>query len=204
MKSKTTRKNTTRKNIKTRKNIQTRKNIHTKPYIVLEKYSKNVFGTLINIFILKFNTRYNCNTYLTLKKKSDYIKKHVFQNIHLFKYLTKHKILTTKIFKKDKHIMEKIINEMNINEKYTFCLNKDTLIFAETKTTENNSMLKDWLSKHIMLCGETACASGELIVKKHMFIFDNASGTFKPTFQNLQSLYQAIPFLKFKIVDIHS
>jgi hypothetical protein len=200
MKSKT-KKNITKKNI-TRKNKK--KTIHTKPYIIFEKYSKNVFGVNINIFILKFNTRYNCNTYLTLKKKSDYIKKSIFKNIHLFQYLTKHKILSKKIYKKDKNIMEKIINEMNINEKYTFCLNKDTLIFAETKTAENNSMLKDWLSKHIMMCGETACASGELIIHNQIFIFDNASGTFKPTFQNLHSLHQAIPFLNFKIVDINS
>jgi hypothetical protein len=81
-------------------------------------------------------------------------------------------------------------------------LNKDTLIFAETKTHENNSLLKDWLSKHIMLCNKTACASGEMVIHNNSFVFDNSSGTFQPTIQNLKSLNLAIPFLNIKTQDM--
>jgi hypothetical protein len=186
----------------TRKN--TRKNQNMKPYIILEKYNKNVFGVDINIYILKFNTKYTCSNYLTLKKKSDYIKKNIYKSADVFGYLTKHKILSKKINKSDKHIMEKLIKEINPEEKYTFCLNKDTLIFAETKTQENNSLLKDWLSKHIMLCNKTACASGEMVIHNNSFVFDNSSGTFQPTIQHLKSLKLAVPFLNIKIQDMKS
>ena len=40
-----------------------------KPYIILEKYNKKVFNVNINMYILKFNTNYNCKQFLTLKKK---------------------------------------------------------------------------------------------------------------------------------------
>lgn len=175
-----------------------------KPYIILEKYNKTVFNVPINMYILKFNTKYKCSNYLTLKKKTDYIKRGIFNASDVFGYLTKDKILSKRINKTDENIMKKLINEMNPNEKYTYCLNNNKLIIVETKTTQNNSSIKNWLSKHIMMCNKTACASGEMVIHNNAFVFDNSSGTFQPTLDDLQSLKNAMPFLKIKLVDMSS
>jgi len=180
------------------------KTLKKKNYIILEKYKKNVFGVDINIYKLKFNTKYKCSNFLTLKKKTDYLKKTIVKNIHLLKFLTKNKIFSKKINKYDKNITKKIINLMNANEKYTFCLNKNELIFAETKTGKNNSTVKEWMTKHIMLCDKNACASGEMIVHNNLLIFNNSSGTFKPSIYNLRSIKKAIPFMDIKITNMNS
>ena len=190
---------------KTRKNKKiNNKTRRSKNYIILEKYKKNIIDVDIFIYIIKFNTNYKCTNYLTLKKKTDYIKKSIVKNIHLLDFLTKNKLFSKKIYKYDKNIMEKIINLMNISEKYTFCLNKNTLVFAETKTNENNSLIKEWMTKHIMLCNENACASGEMIIHNKSFIFNNFSGTFTPSIYNLQSIKKAIPFMDIKITNMNS
>jgi hypothetical protein len=183
---------------------KTKSNKNSKPYIILEKYTKTVFNVKLNMYILKFNTNYECKNFLTLKKKTDYIKRGIYKKSHLFGYLTQDKVLSKKINKRDANIMKKLISEINVNDKYTFCLNNDNLIFVETKTSENNSFVKDWLSKHIMICNKTACASGEMVIHNNTFIFDNSSGTFKPTLENLKSLKEAMPFLKIKLLDMGS
>ena len=96
---------------KTRKNKKiNNKTRRSKNYIILEKYKKNIIDVDIFIYIIKFNTNYKCTNYLTLKKKTDYIKKSIVKNIHLLDFLTKNKLFSKKIYKYDKNIMEKIIN----------------------------------------------------------------------------------------------
>lgn len=188
---------TTKKN----RNYNKSKKLTQKYYIILEKYKKNIFGVDTNIYILKFKTNYNCKN-LTLKKKPNYIKKNILD--FLQNNAKVDKVFTKKIYTKDKNIMSEIISSINTNEKYTYCLNKNTLIFAETKTRENNSLLKDWLSKHITLCDNTACASGEMVIHENAFVFDNKSGTFQPSFSDLKSLKRALPFFNIKIVSRYS
>jgi len=182
----------------------TKKNRTTKNTITIEKYKKTILGVTNNIYIIYFNTNYNCKKNITIKKTMSKIKKGIIQNIKLLDYLTQKKVKTVKINKNDKKIMEKITKIINPNEKYTYCLNKDTLILAETKTNINKSFIKDITSKHIMLCNETACASGELVIDDNTFIFDNSSGSFIPSIQNIQILKKALPFLKLKIIDMNS
>ena len=181
------------------------KKTNNKNYIILEKYEKNILGVIIRIYKIKFNTLYKCSHNLTLKKREDYIKK-IVKNINLLDYLTSDKILSKKIYKHDKKFTEKIIDNIDnsANEKFTFCLNKNILIFAETKTIHNKSIIKDYLTKHIMLCDNSACASGEMVINNKLFIFDNSSGTFRPNVYNLRSIKQALPFLHIKITNMHS
>ena len=58
------------------------------------------------------------------------------------------------------------------------------------------------MSKHVIMCNTLSCASGEMVIRNNTFIFDNNSGTYKPTFNNLQSIKNAIPFLRYKIIDM--
>ena len=187
-----------------RKQKKKTKKLNNKKYIILEKYEKNILGVIIHIYKINFNTSYKCAHNLTLKKQTDYIKKYVVKNINLFDYLTSNKIFSKKIYKYDKKFTEKIIDNIDnfTNEKYTFCLNKNTLIFAETN--HNKSFIKEFMTKHIMLCDDTACASGEMVINNNLFIFDNSSGTFKPSVHNLQSIKQALPFLHVKITNMNS
>jgi len=195
----------TRSNKRVKKTMQkSKKSRNTRNYVIFEKYKKNIFGVDIFIYKLKFNTNYKCGHYLTLKKKTDYIKKSVVKNIHLLDFLTKNKVFSKKIYKYDKNITEKIISLMNAKEKYTFCLNKNTLVFAETKTIENNSLVKEWMTKHIMLCDENACASGEMIIHNKSFVFNNSSGTFQPSLHDLYSIKKALPFMDIKITSRES
>lgn len=175
-----------------------------KPYIILEKYKKKVLGVKTNIYIIKFNHPYTCSKPLALSSKVYSVKNYVWKKVGVLDYLTKKKVLTRKIYKNDK-IMDNLKNIMNPHEKYTYCLNKDTLILAETKNKSNNSLLKNYMSKHIMLCKDTeACASGEMVIYEDSLIFDNKSGSYAPSLQNLQNLKVALPFLNIKTVDFNN
>jgi hypothetical protein len=173
--------------------------------ITFEKYKKQILGVEVVFYIIRFKTNKNlCKTHLTLKRKSDYIKKYVVKKTHFFKYLTKHKVFSKTLYKYDKNLTEKVIRLIDTREKYTYCLNKSTLVFATTRTTENKSKVKDFMTKHVMICKEDVCASGEMIIHKNKFIFNNASGTFRPSMSNLQSIKKALPFLNIQIKDMKS
>jgi hypothetical protein len=43
-----------------------------------------------------------------------------------------------------------------------------------------------------------------MVIHNNTLIFDNASGTFKPTLDNLKALKEAMPFLKIKLVEMGS
>jgi hypothetical protein len=124
------------------------------------------------------------------------------KSLDVFKYLTTYKVFSKKIYKYDEHLTAKITDEMNVNEKYTYCLNKNSIIFTETININNNSSIKNYMSKHVIMCNTLSCASGEMVIRNDTFIFDNNSGTYKPTFNNLQSITNAMPFLRHKIIDI--
>lgn len=110
--------------------------------------------------------------------------------------------ISTQIYKKDKKLTTDLLKLFNPAEKYTYCLNKNNLIIVETKTINNKSIIKYLLSKHILLCDKGACASGEMVIYKNKFIFDNSSGTYKPSIENLEHL-KKLPFLNLKILDLN-
>jgi hypothetical protein len=184
--------------------MSTKKNIPTKKFITIQKFKQNILGTATTIYIIHLNDTHKCKK-ITLKNTKSKLKRVLLKNIKLFDFLTINNVKTINLNKNDSKIMEKILRIIKPNEKYNYCLNKDTLVIAETKTTKNNSFIKDFSSKHIMLCNETnACASGEMVIQDNTFIFDNASGSYQPTIKNIEILRKALNFFKIKIVDINS
>ena len=172
-------------------------------YIIFEKYSKNILGVNINAYILKFNKTIECKKNITIKLRP-IIRNFINKNVGVSNFFSnKDKVLSIKLNKYDKNFTEKLIQHIdNYNtEKFTFCLNLKNIVFQETQTSENNSTIKNILSKHMILCDEKACASGEMIIKNDILIFDNNSGTYEPNMNNLQSLKKAIPFINFKITN---
>lgn len=184
--------------------IKTKKSRSLKPYIIIERFEREVLGMKMNVYLLKFYTSYECKTKLTLKKRKDYIKQNVYEWVDVFGYLTRFRVSSRKINKRSKHIMDEITSEIKDHGRFSYCLNKDILIFAETVSDYDRSYMRDWLSKHIMLCGKGACASGEMVIKNGYFVFDNSSGSFEPGFEEIKVLKKALPFLKMKVVDKHS
>lgn len=174
-----------------------------KKYILIEKYEQNILGIITHLYVIHFNTAYQCKKNITIKNSRLKIKQLLFKKIGL-DFLMENKISTIKLNKSDKNLFEKIKEIIDPVEKYTYCLNKDKLFLAETKTTANNSKIKNELSKHYILCDDTACASGEMILSKDALIFDNSSGTFTPTVKNLQILKKILPFLKIRIMNMTS
>ena len=111
------------------------------------------------MYIIKLDKHQKCS--ITIKKKIKlFLKKTITNNT--FKYLTNSKISSTKLYKNDKNITNELIKLMDKDTKYTYCLNPTNLTIAET----NKSTLKNMLSKHALLCNDTACASGELLYIK--------------------------------------
>jgi hypothetical protein len=94
----------------------------------------------------------------------------------------------------------------DVNTKYTYCLNHDTLVIAETMTKKNKSKIKDFFSKHGLLCDQTVCAAGEMKFNKtsngsYKMIFDNGSGTFRPSKSDLLVLKKELPYFDIEVVD---
>ena len=188
----------TKKITKNTKNTKYKKN-----YIIIDKFETNMFGVLTHLYHIYYNSAFTCKKNITIKTTKRKIGHFFLKEIGM-DYLTQQKMSTTKLYKNDKHIMEKIKQIIDPNEKYTYCVVKDKLILAETKTKLNKSKLKDFASKHMLLCDNTACASGEMIIHKDTLIFDNSSGTFEPSMKNLQILKKVLPFLKIKITSMTS
>ena len=185
----------------TRKKTQTTKN--KKYYIVFEKYNKKLLGVDINSYVLKFNTPISCRKNLTIKLRP-FIRKYINEKLNFSSFFSnKDRVLSLKINKYDKHFTEKIIKYIDNydNEKYTFCLNNKSFIFQETKTHDNSSIIKDLISKHMVLCDKNACAAGEMVIHNNTFIVDNNSATYKPSIYELQSLKKTRPFINFKITN---
>jgi hypothetical protein len=42
-----------------------------------------------------------------------------------------------------------------------------------------------------------------MVIHKNKLIFDNSSGTYKPTIRDLQTLKKRLPFLNLKIIDMN-
>ena len=165
-------------------------------YFVLEKYETTILGFQTHIYIMRLNTNYYCKQNCTIKRGKDFVKKCVMDNLYLFKLLTLNKVSATKLYKNDPNLMKQIKKIMDPSYVYTYCLNKNTLIFAETTSPHHKSYIKNWLSKHVMLCDNSACASGEAVIHNNRFVFDNMSGTFTPHLSKLYILKKILPTIK--------
>lgn len=122
-----------------------------KDFIVVDKYEIKVLDVPVYIYIIQLNDTIHCKEYLTNKKFS--LVEILNEKLNVYYNLPKqYKILSKKIYKNDKHILDKLGLIMNIHEKYTYCLHEDSLIMIDTKTIQNNSTIKDYVSKHTLLC----------------------------------------------------
>jgi hypothetical protein len=176
--------------------------MHYKEYIVIEKYRVKLFGEKVFYYnIILNNEKDNCTKPIILKKKK-LLKSIIDKFTFLVPYFTK-KIYKKKIYKKDKNSMKNIFKLFDKRIKYTYCLNKDNLLISTTINKKTDSRLKDLLSKHILLCNNEACCAGEMIFKnkdnKKYILFDNNSGSYKPTKENLLQLKKKLYYLNTKI-----
>jgi hypothetical protein len=179
---------------------KTKKN-SKKDFIVAEKYVKSILGVDTRLYKIKLNNDYPCRKKLTLKKTINPIVLLLKKNKKLINSLTNKKKVIKK-FEKNSSLNANLIKFIEPYEKYTYCLYEDTVVIAENKT-KFTKKVKDYSSKHYVMCKENAaCASGELVIKHNSFIFDNSSGTFEPSLTNLQFLKRALPFLNVKIMTM--
>jgi hypothetical protein len=196
----------TRKNIK--KNTKTRKNKRSyNGSVVIEKYLNNILGVNTYLYVIHLNQKISCKKHLGPKNNS--------KTLRLRKYLDISQLLknfmvdTITLNKNDKNIMSQMIPFFDVNTKYTYCLNRNTLVIAGTKTSNNKSKIKDLFSKHGLLCDQTVCAAGEMVFYKnpngsYKMVFDNDSGTFRPSKSDLQVLKKELPYFDIEVVDLKS
>ena len=174
-------------------------------YITVEKVKRTKLGVDVYSYKIKLNQRLNCNN-LTVKKSPNPITKFIKNHSSLYnKFTHKYKNKIKKIMKNSK-LTENLIDYIKPCVKYNYCLTNDTLIISDTFTTYKfgkltESTIKNYTSKHYIICEDKICANGELVIKNNTFIFDNASGTYKPKYNQIKVLKKALPFLNIKIID---
>jgi hypothetical protein len=177
-------------------------------FIFVEKYTRNILGVDTRLYKIKLNQGFKCTKKLTLKKMVHPVTRQIKNNPRLYDLVTHKKKVNSRKIIKNSRLTENLIKMIKPYEKYTYCLTNDTLVIAETKSSMNKTKLakiiKNYTSKHFVLCEESACASGELVIKDNTFVFDNSSGTFEPIYENIKSLKKALPFLNTKLVMMNS
>jgi hypothetical protein len=135
---------------------------------------------------------------MKLTRLKDRVKKYAVNALHLGNYTRK--VKQTRL-PKDGTFVQTLKKHLDANGVYTYCLNSDgTLMIAETS---HESLTKELLSKHVLLCGDEPCASGELRIVGNTMIFDNDSGTYRPSGDDLKSLKKALPFVDIKLKVTH-
>ena len=200
-----TKTNKTKTNKTKTNKTKTRKNKNSyRGSIVIEKYLNNVLGVNTYLYIVHLNQRVSCRKHLGPKNNSKTLKLRKYYDFSSL--LKKYMVDRIKIEKNDKDIMNKLITTFDVNTKYTYCLNHDTLVIAETMTKKNKSKIKDFFSKHGLLCDQKVCAAGEMKFNKtsngnYKMVFDNGSGTFRPNKSDLQVLKKELPYFDIETVD---
>ncbi len=130
---------------------------------------------------------------MTIKKQKRKIKKRILNFFQIPQLLrTPVSVITQTRIKKDASFVEQLQEHMDGRKLYTYCLNGGVLIMAETS---KSSKLQDEISKHIHLCSATAaCVSGEARFRNGKLRFDNSSGTYSPTLEQLKILKKLFSF----------
>ena len=166
----------------------------------LTKYKATLLGTTINVYKINLHKKVRCKT-MKLTRLKDRVKKYAVNALHLGNYMRNtRKVKQTRLPKDDKFVqtLKKYLDTKGV---YTYCLNSDgTLMIAETS---HESLTKELLSKHVLLCGTEPCASGELRIVGNTMVFDNDSGTYRPSGDELKSLKRALPFVDIELRVTH-
>lgn len=190
------------KHNKTIKNKKVKLNSKEKETIIVEKYMRKLAGVDTHLYKIKLNN-YKCDKKVTLKKKPRSYINILKNNPNLYDFFSRKKLINTILVNNNNEITENLIKIINPYGKFTYCLTDNALIISETKVARNKTKIRkfvrDLTSKHYLICDKGVCASGELMIKDNTFIFDNSSGTFKPTLENLQNLKKALPNLNMKL-----
>ena len=177
-------------------------------YITVEKVKRKKLGIDIYSYKIKLNHRFNCNN-ITVKKSPNPITKYIKNHPLVYNKFTHKRTRKIKKIIKDDRLTDKLIEYIKPCAKYTYCLTNDALIISDTYTKYafgklTESAIKNYTSKHYIICGDKICANGELVIKNNTFIFDNASGTYAPKYKQIKVLKKALPFLNIKIIDMKS
>ena len=190
------------KHNKTIKNKKVKLNSKEKETIIVEKYMRKLAGVDTHLYKIKLNN-YKCDKKVTLKKKPRSYINILKNNPNLYDFFSRKKLINTILVNNNNEITESLIKIIKPYGKFTYCLTDNALIISETKVARNKTKIRkfvrDLTSKHYLICDKGVCASGELMIKDNTFIFDNSSGTFKPTLENLQNLKKALPNLNMKL-----
>ena len=190
------------KHNKTIKNKKVKLNSKEKETIIVEKYMRKLAGVDTHLYKIKLNN-YKCDKKVTLKKKPRSYINILKNNPNLYDFFSRKKLINTILVNNNNEITENLIKIIKPYGKFTYCLTDNALIISETKVARNKTKIRkfvrDLTSKHYLICDKGVCASGELMIKDNTFIFDNSSGTFKPTLENLQNLKKALPNLNMKL-----
>ena len=193
------------KHNKTIKNKKVKLNSKEKETIIVEKYMRKLAGVDTHLYKIKLNN-YKCDKKVTLKKKPRSYINILKNNPNLYDFFSRKKLINTILINNNNEITENLIKIINPYGKFTYCLTDNALIISETKVARNKTKIRkfvrDLTSKHYLICDKGVCASGELMIKDNTFIFDNSSGTFKPTLENLQNLKKALPNLNIKLTTM--
>lgn len=168
---------------------KTKKN-KIKHNLLLKKYEFDFFSEKTHIYVLDFQAPVGCRNHITLKSALGGIKKTLVDKFQVLELLEHNEISTTHIPKTHKFV-ESMGKVMKRSVPYTYCLNPRSLLMAETS---HMSRIKDYLSKHVLLCGARPCVSGEMRFDGERMIFDNNSGTYKPAAKHLENLKMALRF----------
>ena len=181
------------------------KNVKEQEKIIVEKYIRKLGGVDTHLYKIKLNN-YKCDKKITLKKKPRGYINLLKNNPNLYDFFSRKKLINTLLVNNNNEITENLIKIIKPYGKFTYCLTDNSLIIAETKVDRNKTkirkLVRDVTSKHYLICDKGVCASGELMIKDNTFIFDNSSGTFKPTLENLQNLKKALPNLNMKLTTM--
>ena len=193
------------KHNKTLKNKKVKLNSKEKETIIVEKYMRKIAGVYTHLYKIKLNN-YKCDKKITLKKKPRSYINILKNNPNLYDFFSRKKLINTILVNNNNEITENLIKIIKPYGKFTYCLTDNALIISETKVARNKTKIRkfvrDLTSKHYLICDKGVCASGELMIKDNTFIFDNSSGTFKPTLENLQNLKKALPNLNMKLTTM--
>ena len=173
--------------------------------IIVEKYIRKIANVDTHLYKIKLNN-YKCGRKITLKKKPRMYINLLKNNPNLYDFFSRKKLLNTILVNNNNELTENLIKIIKPYGKFTYCLTDNSLIISETKVARNKTkvrkFVRDLTSKHYLICDKGVCASGELMIKDNTFIFDNSSGTFKPTLENLQNLKKALPNLNIKLTTM--
>lgn len=165
----------------------------------LTHYEAEILCVKTALYIIDLHQPSECGRRMTIKSIKGRLKKAFVDTFHILDLLEMNKIASYKIPKTAAAFVPTLEPLMKKGRIYTYCLNGSTLLMAESS---HSSRVKDFLSKHILLCGKRPCVSGEMRWIDGRMVFDNNSGTYEPTREHLASLRKSLAFAGQRVVIV--